>query len=127
PSWQVSRLRGSTLDIAGYAEPCLRRSRVLSALFAAGRLADPQLAPENALTKRQARERYEAAAKYRAMHFAAEKTHRLEKMSNSGAVIARCTHRTYQSQRRASRAIRQPCSCTNREAAYCRRAPRSAS
>ena len=48
----------------------LLRSRVLSALFAAGKLADPQLAPENALARRQARERCEAAANL-AMHFAA--------------------------------------------------------
>jgi len=45
--------------------------RTLAALYDAGKLADLHLAPESALGRRQARERYEAAADYLAMHFAA--------------------------------------------------------
>ena len=45
--------------------------RTLAALYDAGKLADPQLAPESALGRRQAPERCRAAAEYLAMHFAA--------------------------------------------------------
>jgi hypothetical protein len=59
------------LDAAANIEPCQRLSRLLSALFAAGKLADAELGPQDALARRQARGRYRAAAEYLAMHFAA--------------------------------------------------------
>ena len=46
------------------------RSSTLAALYHAGKLVDPELDPHSAAARRQARQRYEAAAEYVAIHFA---------------------------------------------------------